>query len=63
MEIILKEDLKGVGYKNDIVSVKPGFGRNFLIPQGKAKEIGEYEVVLDLHKTVKHTMKFNVVAE
>ena len=148
MEIILKEDLKGVGYKNDIVSVKPGFGRNFLIPQGKAiiannsnkkmlaenikqashkaekaiedakalaeklgntvlevrtkvgengkifgsitplllqealktatsvevdrkkidfsnkiKEIGEYEVILDLHKTVKHTMKFNVVAE
>jgi large subunit ribosomal protein L9 len=34
MEIILKEDHKGLGYKNDIVSVKPGFGRNFLIPQG-----------------------------
>ncbi|MEQ8240437.1 MAG: 50S ribosomal protein L9 [Cyclobacteriaceae bacterium] len=36
MEIILKEDIKGVGYKNDIVDVKPGFGRNYLIPQGFA---------------------------
>ncbi|MEQ8414082.1 MAG: 50S ribosomal protein L9 [Imperialibacter sp.] len=36
MEIILKEDVKGVGYKNDTVSVKPGFGRNYLIPQGLA---------------------------
>ena len=36
MEIILKEDYKGLGYKNDIVDVKPGFGRNYLIPQGIA---------------------------
>jgi len=36
MEIILKEDIKGVGYKNDIVNVKPGYGRNYLIPQGFA---------------------------
>jgi len=36
MEIILKEDIKGLGYKNDIVDVKPGYGRNFLIPQGMA---------------------------
>ncbi len=36
MEIILKQDLAGVGYKNEIVSVKPGFGRNYLIPQGLA---------------------------
>lgn len=36
MEIILKEDVKGLGYKNDIVTVKPGYGRNFLIPQGYA---------------------------
>lgn len=148
MEIILKEDIKKLGYKNDIVDVKPGYGRNFLIPQGKAiianstnkkilaenikqaahkaekamadaqalaeklgntvlevktkvgengkifgsitplllqdalkkatgveidrkkidfsnkiKEVGEYDVELDLHKKVKHTMKFNVVAE
>ncbi len=36
MEIILKKDHKGLGYKNDIVKVKNGYGRNFLIPQGVA---------------------------
>ena len=36
MEIILKEDIKGLGYKNDTVDVKPGYGRNYLIPQGYA---------------------------
>ena len=36
MEIILKEDIAGLGYKNDIVNVKPGYGRNYLIPTGKA---------------------------
>lgn len=35
MEIILKEDVIGLGYKNDIVNVKAGYGRNFLIPTGK----------------------------
>ncbi len=36
MEIILKEDVKNLGYKDDIVNVKGGYGRNFLIPQGVA---------------------------
>lgn len=36
MEIILKEDIIGLGYKNDIVKVKNGYGRNYLIPTGKA---------------------------
>lgn len=36
MEVILKKDVKGLGYKNDLVDVKPGYGRNFLIPQGYA---------------------------
>jgi len=36
MDIILREDVKNVGNKNDIVSVKAGFARNFLIPNGKA---------------------------
>ena len=35
MEIILKEDIIGQGFKNDIVNVKSGYGRNYLIPQGK----------------------------
>lgn len=36
MEVILKEDVKGLGYKNDLVKVKDGYGRNFLIPQKMA---------------------------
>ena len=36
MEIILKEDIIGLGYKNDIVNVKNGYGRNYLIPTGRA---------------------------
>ena len=36
MDIILKTDIVGLGYKNDLVSVKPGYGRNYLIPQGFA---------------------------
>ena len=36
MEVILKEDIKGLGYKNDLVNVKGGYGRNYLIPQGLA---------------------------
>ena len=36
MEIILTQDVKNLGYKNDIVTVKPGYARNFLIPQGMA---------------------------
>lgn len=145
MEIILKTDIAGLGYKNDTVTVKPGYGRNYLIPQGFAmmatdsnkkivaenirqaahkvekirndaqalagsigdltltipakagesgkifgrvtntqvadalrekgfdidrkkiavddvKALGNYEATLDLHKDVKHTVKFEVVA-
>ena len=36
MEIILIQDVKNLGYKNDIVNVKPGYARNYLIPQGMA---------------------------
>lgn len=147
MELILKQDVSGLGYKNDIVKVKAGYGNNFLIPNGIAmiatdsnkrlvqenirqaahkaskikqdaealaakigeltvqlgakagesgkifgavtalqiadalkakgfdidrkkvvlkespKQIGTYNVLLDLHKEVKHEIKVNVVAE
>lgn len=36
MEIILKQDIHNLGYKNDIIEVKDGYGRNYLIPQGLA---------------------------
>ena len=147
MEVILTQDVQGLGYKNDTVVVKPGYGRNYLITRGFAiiasksnkkmteenvrqashklekvkmdalalaesigeltleigtkagesgkifgsitntqisdalkdrgieidkrsvnfgsaiKDIGEYEIVLDLHKEVKHPIKVNVIAE
>lgn len=60
MEIILKEDVKGVGYKNDIVKVRPGYGRNYLIPQGLAiianasnKKLIEENVRQASHKAAK----------
>jgi large subunit ribosomal protein L9 len=36
MEVILKQDIENLGYENDIVKVKNGFARNYLIPKGKA---------------------------
>jgi len=36
MEVILKEDIQNIGHKNDIVTVKNGYGRNYLIPKGMA---------------------------
>lgn len=36
MQVILKEDILNLGYKDEIVTVKDGYGRNYLIPQGKA---------------------------
>ena len=36
MEVILTQDISGLGYKNDIITVKPGYGRNYLIPKGFA---------------------------
>lgn len=36
MKLILKEDVRNLGFKNEIVEVKPGYGRNFLIPKGMA---------------------------
>jgi len=36
MELILKQDVENLGFRDDLVTVKPGYGRNFLIPQGLA---------------------------
>lgn len=60
MQIILKTDIKGLGYKNDLVEVKPGYGRNYLIPQGFAmlatpsnKRILEENIKQAAHKAEK----------
>lgn len=37
MKIILKEDIANLGYKDDVVEVKSGYGRNYLIPMCKAR--------------------------
>ncbi len=36
MEVILKKDVEHLGYKDELVTVKPGYGRNYLVPQGLA---------------------------
>jgi len=36
MEVILKQDVKNLGHKDEVVKVRPGYGRNYLIPQGFA---------------------------
>lgn len=60
MDIILKTDIKGLGYKNDVVAVKSGYGRNYLIPQGFAilatksnKKILEENIRQAAHKAEK----------
>ena len=60
MEVILKQDVQGLGYKNDIVKVKPGYGRNYLIPNGFAllaspsnKKLVEENIRQAAHKAAK----------
>ncbi len=69
MEIILKQDFKGLGYKNDLVTVKPGYGRNYLIPQGVAmianetnKKIAAENARQAAHKLVKRKQDAEAIA-
>ncbi len=52
MEVILKQDVKNLGYKDDVVKVKPGYGRNFLIPK-KLAEMATVSSKKMLTETVK----------
>lgn len=70
MEIILKEDVANLGYKNDIVNVKSGYGRNYLIPSGKAviatpaaKKMLAEELKQRAHKLEKMKAEAEAVAE
>lgn len=60
MEVILKQDVRNLGYANDIVKVRPGYGRNFLIPRGiatladeQSKKIHAENVKQRAHKEAK----------
>src|SRR5690606_5572741 len=61
MELILKQDVQNLGFKDDIVSVKAGYGRNFLIPQGfaamatpSAKKVLAENIKQKAHKEAKN---------
>lgn len=70
MDVILKQAIEGLGYKNDTVSVKAGYGRNYLIPQGLAmvashsnrKKIDE-EIKQAAHKAAKIKQDAEKLAE
>ncbi|MHA7877534.1 MAG: 50S ribosomal protein L9 [Bacteroidota bacterium] len=69
MEVILKQNFEGLGYKNDIVKVKPGYGRNYLIPQGFAiiansrnKKVALENVRQAAHKVAKQKEAAEVLA-
>ena len=66
MEIILKEDIIGLGFKNEIVNVKPGYGRNYLIPYGKAviaSESAKKQLAEDLKQKAVKLAKIKAEAE
>ncbi len=70
MEIILKDYVKGLGEKNDIVTVKNGYGRNYLIPQGlaviatkSAKKMAEENIRQAAHKQEKIKQDAEAMAE
>lgn len=70
MEVILKQDVDNLGYKDDIVSVKNGYGRNYLIPQGyaelatpSAKKVLAENIKQRMHKEAKAIADATKMAE
>lgn len=70
MQIILREDVENLGHKNEIVNVKAGYGRNFLIPKGlatlaihSAKKVHEENVRQRLYKEEKIIHDATTLAE
>lgn len=70
MEIILKQDVENLGHKDEIVNVKPGYARNYLIPQGyaimataSAKKVYEENMKQKAHKEAKLREDAEAVAE
>jgi len=50
MQVILREDMENLGKSGDVVTVKPGYGRNYLIPQGKAVTATKADVARVAHE-------------
>ena len=66
MEIILTQDVTGLGYKNDTIKVKAGYGRNFLIPNGVAliaNEPNKRKVAEDIRQAAHKAAKLKQDAE
>ncbi|MBS1489214.1 MAG: 50S ribosomal protein L9 [Bacteroidetes bacterium] len=66
MEVILTQDVTGLGYKNDTVKVKPGYGRNYLIPNGVAliaSEPNKKRVAEDIRQAAHKAAKIKQDAE
>ncbi|MEM9076533.1 MAG: 50S ribosomal protein L9 [Bacteroidota bacterium] len=70
MEIILREDVQDLGFKDDVVTVKNGYGRNYLIPQGlatlatpSAKKVLAENLKQRAHKEKKIVDEANTIAE
>lgn len=70
MEIILKKDYKGLGYKNEVVEVAPGYARNFLIPKGFAlyatesnKKVAAENIRQAQHKIARKRQEAQGIAE
>ena len=70
MELILKQDVQNLGFKDDVVSVKAGYGRNFLIPQGfaqmatpSAKKVLAENLKQRAHKEAKVVADANAIAD
>ncbi len=66
MEVILTQDITGLGYKNDTVKVKPGYGRNYLIPTGVAliaNDSNKRKVAEDIRQAAHKASKIKQDAE
>jgi large subunit ribosomal protein L9 len=70
MELILRQDVENLGFKDDVVAVKNGYGRNFLIPTGKAslatssaRKVLEENLKQRAYKEAKLIEDANVIAE
>jgi len=66
MEIILTQDVTGLGYKNDTIKVKAGYGRNYLIPNGVAliaNEPNKRKVAEDIRQVAHKAAKLKQDAE